>query len=324
MKPFESFLAPQLEAYLTYRRNLGYRTNTTRSLLLVFDRYLLHTLACHEQLTPSFFLKLRTQLTQEPRTVNEILSCVRGFFRFLIRQGIYEENPLQDIPSLPEKYYIPFIFSADQIEQLLSAACARIRKSEKYFLIDLAVYVTLLLLARCGMRMSEPLRLARHHYRPEEGTLYIEKTKFRKDRLIPVPRDAWTQIDNYLAIRHALAANDPNPYLLAGTEERPLTDDRISRFFARVVKDIGVEQPRRIVGQMIFGRPTPHCLRHSLATNTLKRIREQGKNPQHALPVLAAYLGHQDYRRTAVYLKLTDANNWQALVEFAKAFQEFS
>ena len=49
---------------------------------------------------------------------------------------------------------------------------------------DLAVYLAILLLARCGMRISEPVRLLKHHYRQSEQTLYIEKTKFKKDRLI--------------------------------------------------------------------------------------------------------------------------------------------
>ena len=37
-------------------------------------------------------------------------------------------------------------------------------------------------------RINEPLRLQIEHYRPDEGTVYIKKTKFRKDRLIPLPK----------------------------------------------------------------------------------------------------------------------------------------
>ena len=61
------------------------------------------------------------------------------------------------------------------------------------------------MLARCGMRINEPLRLCRHHYRPDEGSVYIERTKFRKDRLIPLPKAVLVELDNYLAVRkHAV------------------------------------------------------------------------------------------------------------------------
>ena len=66
-------------------------------------------------------------------------------------------------------------------------------------MFDSAAYLAIVMLARCGMRINEPLHLYRHHYRADDGTVYIERTKFRKDRLIPVPKDVLGQIENYLA-----------------------------------------------------------------------------------------------------------------------------
>ncbi|MDL1985079.1 MAG: hypothetical protein LWX54_12995 [Deltaproteobacteria bacterium] len=63
-------------------------------------------------------------------------------------------------------------------------------------------------------------------------------------------------------------------------------------------------------------------MRHSFAINTLKRIKQQGKSPQNALPILAVYLGHRKYRYTAVYLKVVDAEHRQGLVDFAISRQE--
>ncbi len=65
-------------------------------------------------------------------------------------------------------------------------------------------------MARCGMRISEPLRLFRNHYRSDDGTIYIEKSKFRKDRLIPAPKAAMMEIENYLAVRKSLSPDDKN------------------------------------------------------------------------------------------------------------------
>jgi hypothetical protein len=49
---------------------------------------------------------------------------------------------------------------------------------------------------------------------------------------------------------------------------------------------MGITQPRKKLGNIIFNPPTPHCLRHSFAVNTLKAIKERGASPQYALPVL--------------------------------------
>lgn len=319
MKPFESFLAPQLEQYVAYRKSLGYAKQNLTPSLLALDRYVKEKGVQEQLLPPSFFLQFRAELKKRPNTVNTILSGVRSFFQFLVRQGIYKENPLKDVPPLPKTYFIPFIFSPEQVDQLLSAACRRIRRDEQHFLTDLAQYLAIVLLARCGMRIKEPLRLLRTHYRPDERTLYIEKTKFRKDRLIPIPKTAWMELENYLAVRSAFRRKDQNPSLLAGPKQGGLHAQRISRAFYRAVQDMGLERPRQVMGDMTFGPPTPHCLRHSFAINTLKRIREAGKDPQHALPVLAAYMGHRKYQYTGAYLKVLDADHLQGLIDFAKS-----
>jgi len=233
-------MALQLEEYIAYRKSLGYTDKSLRSLLRSFDRYLIEKSANQTSLEPRFFLELREELKGEPRTVNGILSAIRGFFQYLIRKGIYEENPLLDIPLCTENAYIPFVFSPDQIEQLLLSIQKKIRKDRKHFFKDLPAYVAIVLMARCGMRISEPLRLRIEHYRSREGTLYIEKTKFSKDRLIPVPKPAINEINNYLAVRNTFI-KDQNPYLLAGQNGKRLTNNKIYPVFHQAVKDIGID-----------------------------------------------------------------------------------
>jgi integrase len=240
----------------------------------------------------------------------------------LIRKGIYAQNPLQDIPELPENDSIPFIFSPQQIDQLLSAVCKRLRQTKRYYLKDLSQYMAILLMARCGLRISEPLRLSRHHYRPKEKTLYIEKTKFKKDRLIPLPMAVATDMENYLAVRDVLLAEQQNPFLLAGFKQRALNDSTLRNHFHRAVEDIGLKQPRQIIGKMTFSSPTPHSMRHSFAVNTLNAVKHRGNCPQNALPVLATYMGHSEYRYTTQYLKVLDAKQRQGLFCFARSQKE--
>ena len=317
MKNFESFLSVQLNEYLAYRESLGYSFKSIRSHLLVFDRYLWETEADWKVIQPSFFLKMRSNLTMDSGSVNKILSTARFFFQFLIRQGYLEENPLNNIPPLREKTVVPFIFSPEQTDQLLDAVCKRVRRSGSFFLSDLAIYIAILLLARCGMRISEPLRLRLHHYRKDDVTLYIEKTKFRKDRLIPVPKAVMTEIENYHSVRRHLCLDDQNPYLLAGKNQEPLKAYKVRSVFHQAVKEIGLEQTRKVIGNMNFNPPIPHSLRHSFAINTLRGVIERGKSAQEALPVLAAYMGHSEYKYTSVYLRVADAKMRKNLIDFS-------
>jgi site-specific recombinase XerD len=317
MKNFESFLAAQFNEFIAYRQNLGYSMKPTRSHLLCFDRYLNDQEIKPGLLSPSFFLELRSRLKMEPMTVNQLLSAVRVFFNFMVRTDYYPANPLKDIPPLPEHSFAPFIFSPEQTEQLIEAICNRIRNEPRYYLKDLSEYIAILLIARCGLRIKEPLRLQHHHYRCLERTIYIEKTKFNKDRLIPVPKSVATELDNYLSVRNALMSVDQNPYLFVRNRQNGLSDSRLRFIFHRAVHDIGIDYPRQVIGHMIFAAPTPHSLRHSFAVNTLKRVKERGDCPQHALPVLATYMGHRIFQYTAKYLKFIDAEQRQGLFDFA-------
>jgi integrase/recombinase XerD len=322
MKNFESVLAPQLEEFLAYRETLGYATRSYRSYLHIFDRYLTEAKAEWVSLHPGFFLEMRANLTMEARSANRIISTARAFFTFLVRREYVSENPLKDIPLLKENAIVPYVFSPDEIDLLLEAMCKRLPTSKGHFLKGLGLYMAVLLMARCGMRISEPIRLLRHHYRGDDTTIYIEKTKFKKDRLIPVPKAAITEIENYLSVRQSLLAYDENPYLLAGRKQRPLTAAQVRYLFGKAVKDIGLDQPRKVIGNMNFSQPTAHSLRHSFAVNTLKSIKERGGSPQHALPVLAAYMGHSEYKHTTTYLTFLDAEHRQGLIDFIVSHQE--
>ena len=317
MKPFESFLGQKIEKYVAYRKSLGFSLHPLTSYLRSFDRYLVMRNTESTVLRPSFFLELRADLKLESRSVNRILSTTRMFFQYLVRQGVYTANPIKDIPLLPENEIIPFIFSEKQVDLLLNAVLNGIRKNQRYFLKDLAGHMAILLIARCGMRISEPLKMKVHHYQPKEKTLYIEKTKFKKDRLIPVPMPVAAELENYLCARNVLIGDHQNPFLLASTKKKVLNDNRVRCVFRQALKDIEIDQSRHVIGRTNFSAPTVHSLRHSFAVNTLKRVQARGRSPQNALPVLATYMGHSEYKHTVKYLKMIDAKKRKQFLDFS-------
>ena len=318
MSPFESVMANNLSDYAAYRQQRGYAPRAIYPPLVALDRYLKANNVSWDQLQqPAFFLHLRATISPHPNTTNRMLSHVRSLFDYLVRRQIVAANPLKDIPPVPERYFVPFVFSPEQTDQLLKAVCAAIRRDPINFIFDQGVYLAVVMLARCGMRINEPLRLGRHHYRPDEGSVYIERTKFRKDRLIPLPKSVLVELDNYLAVRGSLG--DQNRYLLAGRKANRSKRRRVRTVFHRAVEAIGLKQPKRTMGNMTFGSPVPHSLRHSFAINTLNRIKARGISPRQALPVLAAYMGHRKYQYTAAYLKVKDAGDLAGLIAFTKS-----
>ena len=164
-----------------------------------------------DALKPSFFLEMTANLLMEANTINHVVSSARVFFQFLVRREILPDNPLRDVPVLTENTVVPFVFTSEQTNRLLQAVSKRIRKVQSHFLVDLGLYVAVVLLARCGMRISEPLKLLRQHYRRDDATVFIARTKFKKQRLLPLPKAAIAEVENYLSVRQRLLPQDGNP-----------------------------------------------------------------------------------------------------------------
>lgn len=315
MKPFKSHLSDQMEAYIAYRRDLGFTDKHLRSTLRPLDRFMEQRGFNIQDLNPLDFMAFKKSLNLEPRSINAIITAARGFFDYLIRTQTLTANPLTDFPLKKENAFVPYIFSPSQTTRMLRAIYRKIRPTPNHFFNDLTVYATVFLLAECGMRLSEPLRLKHHHYRKEDGTLYIEKTKFRKDRLLALPSTVIQHLNNYLAVKEALDIE--NQWLLPAPKGGQLHSNRTYAAFHQALVDIRLTSKRRVIGNTVFGAPTPHSLRHSFAVNTLNRIRFREEDPQAALPILSAYMGHRKYRYTAVYLKFTDAEQRQQFLDFS-------
>jgi integrase/recombinase XerD len=321
MKVFESFFVDRFEEFLLYRHDLGLKERSARTSLFRFDQYLVSRNAELRDITPEFILEFQNSIPGEGRIVNTFLSVTNSFFKFMVRRQYLKDNPAQDIPSKSENRYVPFILSPDNVDRLLEVIKARIRKTEKRFFLDYTVYTAISMIARCGLRISEPLRLNISSYRLQEKTIYIEKTKFYKDRLIPLPLDMAMDLENYMNLRNTYVSD--SEHMFPGTlPGRSLTAISIYPVFRWALTKIEQDHPKRIIGTTTFGAPRIHSLRHSFAVNTLDNIKKRGGNPQKSLPVLSTYMGHRKYSYTSLYLKMLDANQHNNLVDFTISHRE--
>ncbi len=260
MKRFKSFLAEQMEDFIEYRFQLGYSNTSMIYCLRVLDRYVFEKQVTLASFDPLFFIRFRTDLNLEHRSINTIFRMTKIFFNYLIRKDLILENPLHEITELPENQVIPFIFSPEETDLFLEIIIKLIRKTERYYLADFSAYIAFLLMARCGLRTSEPLNLLKTHYNPEERTIYIEKTKFRKDRLIPIPKTVAHEINNLLNVRRLFP--DDSHFLLVKVKGEKLVRMFINRRFKKALTYINLDQSRKIIGTTNFSKPSHHSLRH--------------------------------------------------------------
>jgi integrase/recombinase XerD len=79
----------------------------------------------------------------------------------------------------------------------------------------------------------------------------------------------------------------------------PLTIVSVSAAIRRLLRDLGIKPARGRVGAR------PYEFRHAFAVHPLTAWADDGVDVQAKLPLLSAYLGHQNLIGTEVYLKAT-------------------
>ena len=118
---FSSILADGIQAYLEYKRALKRKFRTEEMALRLLDRYLLeHRIKALTAITPLViedFLASRPR--KHPRSYNHLLGVTRCFFAWLVIQGQLECSPVRIRAKRSTTQLQPYLFSPDQVKQLL-------------------------------------------------------------------------------------------------------------------------------------------------------------------------------------------------------------
>ena len=210
-------------------------------------------------------------------SVARACASVRGWHRFLAREGLAHATPAAALRQPKKASPLPDYLTVEQAAALLdqpfpdTAAGARDRAA-------------LEVLYGCGLRASELTGLDERDLYLDEGFLRVVG-KGSKERLAPIAGSARAALEAYLAgprrelAGHARGAASPAVFLNA-------RGGRLSRQSVHAV----CERYGRAVG--IEGLH-PHTLRHSFATHMLAGGAD--------LRVLQEILGHADISTTQVY-----------------------
>src|SRR5215831_15262047 len=129
----------------------------------------------------------------DPASIRRKLAAVRSFFRFLLREGVIEINvaKLVRTPKAPKK--LPEIMTAEQVNTLLDGVAAG-KLERPSPARDRALFEVLY---GCGIRVSELAGLNLDDLDRSQGWIRV-RGKGRKERQVPLPRQAAEALDRYL------------------------------------------------------------------------------------------------------------------------------
>lgn len=282
-------LSDDLERYVTLYRTLGYKFRTQRAILRSFVAY-----AEDRGDTIIRAERIRSWAIRAPSAEHRC-ACLLTVRRFAL--ALHAEDFRHEVPSSQTfgrglaQRKIPYIYSPEEIARLLAGAASL----EPTGSLRALTYTTLFgLLAATGMRSSEALALRRCDITADG--LVIEKTKFKKSRLLPLHPTTNSAIEHYISVRTFRSRTDAVFVTRSGL---PLSYYRVARTFADLAVLTGLRQSSDQL------RPRLHDLRHSFAVRSLEQCTQDPDAVARHMTGLSTYLGHAHVTDTYWYLQAT-------------------
>jgi integrase/recombinase XerD len=203
------------------------------------------------------------------------LSAIRGWLRYLVREGMIEENPTIGRVPISRGVRLPKTLSQQDVTALLELAAVPSPE-------DLRDRAMLELLYATGLRVSELVMAEVAQVNFDVGYLRITG-KGSKQRLVPMGEGARQLLQQYMEdARGRLLKQRVSRYVFISRRGRPLTRQAFWKLLRRRARRAGITQ---VI--------SPHMLRHSFATHLL----EGGAD----LRSVQVMLGHANIATTQIY-----------------------
>jgi site-specific recombinase XerD len=229
-------------------------------------------------------------------TIYSIMSRMRGFGDFLVREGVWLDNPMKWLqgPKVTPYHRMPKRIDARDMKVLWQAAAASAAGRSTYRK-HLGITV-LSLLYGTGLRRGELQRLDVTDWNREDGTLRIDGRKTGRERCVAAPSIVYHCIETFLPHRHNLLEK------CGRLEQQALFISRTGGRLAEVAVSNLVHRTARRAGLKLHSL---HQFRHTCASDMLAAGVP--------IPEVQQTLGHASVATTVRYLHIADPERHAAV-----------
>lgn len=228
------------------------------------------------------YLAYRGAAGARTRTAARLISSLRRFYRYLVREGEITVDPTALIESPKRERPLPKSLTEDQVERLLAAPDV----ATAIGLRDRAMLETLY---ATGLRVSELVGLTLARLSLHQGVVRVIG-KGDKERLVPLGEEALEWLNRYLRqARAELLGKRASEAVFITARAGPLTRQAFWHNIKRHAARAGIDA----------NKLSPHTLRHAFATHLL----DHGAD----LRVVQMLLGHADLSTTQIYTQVARA-----------------
>jgi integrase/recombinase XerC len=209
------------------------------------------------------------------RSIQRLLSAVRSFYRWLMREGLASGNPAAQVRAPKSARKLPGTLDTDSVARLLD-----ISEDSPLALRDKAIME---LFYSSGLRLSELADLRWDQVDTASGLVTVTG-KGNKTRVVPLGSYAAAALAAWNRVRGQFAGFD-EPCVFVSNRGRPISPRTIQSRIHYWARRQGLPQ-----------KVHPHLLRHSFASHVLESSGD--------LRAVQELLGHADISTTQVYTHL--------------------
>jgi integrase/recombinase XerD len=221
------------------------------------------------------YLQLRVEQGSKRRTSARLLSSIRQFYHYLVREERLTEDPTAQIDAPRLERPLPGSLTEREVEMLLAAPVTD-------DVLGMRDRTMLEVLYASGLRVSELVGLTLEQVNLQQGVVRVIG-KGSKERLIPLGEEAIVWLERYL--------REARPLLIEGRPSHALFPSRRGTAMSRQAfwQLIKRYAKRASINKAI----SPHTLRHAFATHLLNHGAD--------LRVVQMLLGHSSLSTTQIY-----------------------
>ncbi len=266
----------------------GYAESTiegyTRNLS-IFERYLsAQGIDDLRKITPKIIHEYQQGVAAEPLATESKamrIRPVKRLFEHMVDTHRLLINPTEGVVETCRKgRKIGPVLTVEEVKRLLAQPNLKLKTGIR----DRAVMEVLY---SSGIRLSELLGLGTYDADLKEKVLFIRKGKGRKDRVVPIGKNAVTHIRLYLqSVRSGFALPNTNePILFLNKKGYPLSKGSVQALLRKYRFAAGIQKPI-----------SPHTLRRTCATHLVQKGAD--------IRYIQKLLGHKYLRTTQAYTKI--------------------